>query len=62
MVKLNVFSFSESQQPRRYRIIMLIFACLGNFVVIISRLYPSGFYLDFVVTEDLNPTLGMNYI
>lgn len=48
----------ESQFPRRYRITMLIFACLGNFVVIISRLYPSGFYLDFVVTEDLNPTLG----
>ena len=39
---------------------MLMFACLGNFVVIVSRLYPSGFYLDFILTEDLSTTLGKN--
>lgn len=47
-----------SKLPQRYRMMMLMFACLGNFVVIVSRLYPSGFYLDFILTEDLSTTLG----
>ena len=38
--------------------IIVIFAGLGLFVVFMTKLYPSGFYLDFLKQSGFNTIIG----
>ena len=38
---------------------ILLFACLGNMIIIqTARIYPSGFFMQYLEDNSLNPTLG----
>ena len=41
-----------------HRMAIVIFASLGMFVVFMTRLYPSGFYLDFLKQSGFS-TIGI---
>ena len=55
---IEYFTFTEL--TRRHRFTILAFACLGMFVLFLSRLYPSGFYLDFVQKSGYRTIEGIN--
>lgn len=40
------------------RVTIIIFACLGMYVVYMTKLYPSGFYIDFLKKSGFNTIIG----
>ena len=39
-------------------VIVLLFSCLGNIVVQITKYFPSGFYFSFLKENNLDENIG----
>ena len=46
------------QLTTRKRMTIVIFACLGIFLIFLTRLFPSGFYLYFVQKSGFRTIIG----
>ena len=49
---------AQAFQKKWSKMVILAFACLGNLSGMATRLFPTGFYIEFLVERGLNKTIG----